>query len=230
MCFMLHSSLLISIFKKENRGDTVKSLVQGFGGANKIRTMSSVVRHGWHLKKKMTRMYFYLSLGSNISPEASAVRMVRALCLRFGKIGLFPFCYTPPEGINSDTLFLNGLAIIAASDAKLLVKDQLNAIETAMGRDRDDPERSYKDRTADIDILAQAEALDLRHFYAAPESYVQTCFHLRGTTRPDLRQWGLASYQRPSTVHVDTCTGKICVIEDELEGLKHWVETSFTGE
>ncbi len=172
-------------------------------------------------------MYYYLSLGSNIDPEHSAVEMVRWLCRHFGSIGLYPFRYTQPEGIESDTAFVNTLAIVRSEAAPAQVKQWLNEIEAAMGRDRSDPLRSIKSRSADLDILGSTKALTLSFFAGAEEGYVQQCWRLQGR-QPDLSAFGLASYERAATVDLDAGTGQIRVVEDECEGLKHGREAPLT--
>lgn len=174
-------------------------------------------------------MYFYLSLGSNIDAESSAVMMLRHLCERFGVIGAYPFRYTEPEGIESDIPFLNSLVVIRCEMSSSELKRILNAIEEDMGRDRNDPERSAKNRRADIDILGFNECLKLDVFKQAKESYVATCMRLDGNTS-DLSNYGLPSYQRPATVYLDALTSNVVVIEDEFEGFEYGLKTTFEGQ
>ena len=171
-------------------------------------------------------MYFYLSLGSNVDAEFSAVCMIRHLCERFGVIGAYPFQYTEPEGVKSDIPFLNALVILKSGMDASAIKEELNRIEEAMGRDRSDPLRSLKSRCADIDILAESEALDLMTFSRMREAYVNTCFKLQGVM-PDLTRYGLASYQGTASIYLDTLTGDILVNEDKLQGLENGLEASF---
>ncbi|MDQ7049978.1 MAG: hypothetical protein Q9M92_10740 [Enterobacterales bacterium] len=57
-------------------------------------------------------MYYYLSIGTNISPEVNAVKIVQLLCKIFGQMVLYPFIRTSPVDIQSENLFLNSVAII----------------------------------------------------------------------------------------------------------------------
>ena len=171
-------------------------------------------------------MYFYLSLGSNIDPERSAVQMTLHLCQKFGVIALYPFRYTEPESIESEGLFVNSLAVVQAVMPTSVVKLKLNQIETAMGRDRNDPLRSQKNRAADIDILNFSDTLDLSIFSRAKEGYVQSCYDLVGEV-PTLENLGLASYQRPSSVYLDAGSSDIRVVEDELQCFVNGVKAAF---
>lgn len=174
-------------------------------------------------------MYFYLSIGTNIHPEASAVAIVRLLCQAFSSVGVFPFRYTEPEEVALEDTFLNALAVIYSRDDTSAVKAVLNEIEAEMGRDRSDPQRSVKNRTADLDILACSPVLDFSAFAAARESYIQACLKGLGPM-PNLEPYGLASYQRAATINIDALTGQIIVVDDELDCFKHWVEATFKSE
>ncbi|WP_370980801.1 2-amino-4-hydroxy-6-hydroxymethyldihydropteridine diphosphokinase [Agaribacterium sp. ZY112] len=173
-------------------------------------------------------MYFYLSLGSNIEPERSAVQMLQELVGRFGCLALFPFCFTEPEKIVSERMFANALVVLKSPLDLLQVKTQLVEIETRMGRDRDDPQRSNKSRAADIDIIAASSTFALSFFEQANEAYVQTCLALEGPF-VDLSPWGLAAHQRPATVHLDAAAAQIVVVEDEAHGFIDWAESALTS-
>jgi len=174
-------------------------------------------------------MYFYLSLGSNTRPEQSSVEIVRHLCTNFGVVGLFPFRYTTPVSIASasmsESMFINGLAVIFFDGDVRGLKEVLVSIETEMGRDRSDPQRSVKDRTADLDILSQSDEYEPSVFLRAEEPYVHQVFQLQGQV-PELQELGLAPYQRPATVNLDALTGQIVVREDELQGFHNWAEST----
>lgn len=181
-------------------------------------------------------MYYYLSLGSNIRAEESAVIMVQNLSRHFGTIGLFPFRYTLPEGVESKTRFVNTLVVIKVIKGgqsferlSLQVKSILNSIEVSMGRNRNDPERSIKDRTADIDILGASEILEFGLFEQAREGYVRNCYFLQGE-QPQLIKYGLAPHERAATVNFDAVTGQICILEDELHSFEHRFEATFLSE
>ena len=171
-------------------------------------------------------MFFFLSLGSNIDGELSAIRMLGQLVSRFRRVGAYPFFYTEPEDIVSDCAFVNGLVIIYAEGSEACVKNQLNDIEISMGRDRRDPKRSVRSRAADIDILGASAFFDLGVIARASEPYVQQCFNMAGARVP-LEKYGLTAYQRASTIDFDAGSGQIRVVEDEFQGFINWVEATF---
>lgn len=161
-------------------------------------------------------MFVYLSIGTNIQPEKNAVHIVRELCQHFGVITLYPFIYTQPVSMPKTSIFLNSLAIINTETPPKKIKTILNEIEVKLGRDRSDPKRSYKNRTADIDILNVHENLDENLFLEGNEEpYIQLCLSQKQACA-DLRQEGLPSYQRAASVHWDRSTRKILVRQNEL--------------
>ena len=56
--------------------------------------------------------------------------------------------------MNSQHYFLNAVAFVETTVSRTELKQYCNQIETALGRDREDPNSKFKDRPADIDILA----------------------------------------------------------------------------
>lgn len=162
-------------------------------------------------------MYFYLSIGTNINPERNAVKVVKSLCQHFGLLTLYPFVYTTPEAISSDSIFLNSLAIIHSKKNEGDIKQILNTIEMTLGRDRSDPQKSIKDRTADVDILLCDTHYSLSLFDRFTDNYIQSC--LPPNTPANLSAQGLPTYQGASTIDLDRTTGEIVIIEDKLNRL-----------
>lgn len=97
--------------------------------------------------------YYYLGLGSNIDPYTNVPRMLEALQMISPELAISSIIYTQPKGIVTQKRFLNLAARIQSDLSPEALKARFNTIETVMGRDRSDPNRSFKDRTADIDIL-----------------------------------------------------------------------------
>ncbi|WP_417656810.1 2-amino-4-hydroxy-6-hydroxymethyldihydropteridine diphosphokinase [Pseudidiomarina aestuarii] len=98
-------------------------------------------------------MYVYLcSMGANLAPEENFAK-ARSKLTPLGEVHYSRAVYTKPVDIDTEHDFLNSLFVIATQlDAEVL-KMAFNKIETELGRDRDDPECSKKDRPMDIDIL-----------------------------------------------------------------------------
>ncbi len=92
----------------------------------------------------------YLSIGSNIEPEANLRKAVAALRARFGEIVVSPVYRTRSVGFNGPE-FINAAVIIESDIHPFALNDWLHALEIAQGRDRRDA--SYSDRSLDIDII-----------------------------------------------------------------------------
>lgn len=170
-------------------------------------------------------MYYYLSLGTNIDVELSAVSMVRALITRFGSVGFYPFQKTLPEDIESEQFFLNSLAVLYSNTSASAIKAQLNEIETSMGRDRSDPQRSKKARTADLDIIASSQTFAPNIFKNMQEQYVQDC--LAKMNEPlNLEPYGLPLFSGSVVLNTDKSKGKILVCSHPIDQLRVFVEKS----
>lgn len=170
-------------------------------------------------------MYFYLSIGTNINPEKNAVRIIKNLCHHFGMLTLYPFVYTKPELISSSSIFLNGLAIIESKLDDKELKNILNSIEVKLGRNRNDPLKSTKNRPADIDILLQADKHHLALFDTFTDQYIKAC--LPPNTPVDLSVYGLPAHQGAATIHLDNTAGQISIIENKFDCLVHREESTF---
>ena len=163
----------------------------------------------------MSGVYFYyLSIGTNLNPEKNAVAITRELISCFGRMYLFPFIHTLPEKLETENHFLNAVAIIRCELDSQALKSQLNEIEMKLGRNRKDPDRSNKDRPADIDIISEPCAvLDASCQPALEESYIKNVIDCTGD-RADLTEFGLMFSDVPATVDLDMATGHIMIVED----------------
>jgi len=101
---------------------------------------------------------YFVSLGSNIAPHQNMVRMVQALLEISAEIDISRVIVTAPNGIDSDRPFLNACVRLHSEFDATTLKAQFNTIEARLGRDRSDPGRSYKDRSADVDIVCALPA------------------------------------------------------------------------
>lgn len=97
---------------------------------------------------------YLLGLGSNIDPDQNFARIIALLLESFEPVHLSRVLNIPPVGMNSHHFFLNAVAFIETDMDEGELKQRCNRIETALGRDRDDPDSKFKDRPADVDILA----------------------------------------------------------------------------
>jgi 2-amino-4-hydroxy-6-hydroxymethyldihydropteridine diphosphokinase len=101
------------------------------------------------------RQGFILGIGTNVDPERNARYIVERLVDRFGRTLVSRFHDTEPVGMDSDRRFINYGAFIETRLDPVACKSACVAIEVELGRDRTDPLRKTRDRTADIDLLAQ---------------------------------------------------------------------------
>ena len=102
---------------------------------------------------------YLIGLGSNIEPEANVINMLDLLLRCFSPIQLSRVISIPPVGMNSHRYFLNAVLFLETDMSMDELKQLCNQIETSLGRDRTDPDSKYKDRPADLDILAHLSTL-----------------------------------------------------------------------
>ena len=92
----------------------------------------------------------YLSLGSNIEPEANLRSALAALQERFGEVVVSPVYRMPAVGFDGPD-FLNAAAIIDSDLDPFALTNWLHDLERAHGRLR--PSVKFGSRTLDIDIV-----------------------------------------------------------------------------
>ncbi|RKZ36508.1 MAG: hypothetical protein DRQ49_07285 [Gammaproteobacteria bacterium] len=120
---------------------------------------------------------FFIAIGSNIQPPKNFPLIMAKLVAEFGKLWLSRVIYTTPVDMTSKSLFLNAVLYLKSELSSDKLKKKFNSIETALGRDRSNPQRNIKDRTADIDILFSIpldEMIDSD--YQPNESHLRLCF------------------------------------------------------
>lgn len=98
-------------------------------------------------------MLYVIGIGSNVAPTANVPAALGALEAAFGGLLLSRVGVTAPVGVEGGEAFLNAAAVLRTDAPPPVVKEAFNAIERALGRDRDDPARSRKSRPMDLDIL-----------------------------------------------------------------------------
>jgi len=174
-------------------------------------------------------MYYYISIGSNISPKQNFSKILTWLVKQYGCLVVYPIVETQPEALDTEHVFLNTLCIMYSEQDKTQVKSLFNQQEEILGRDRSDPMRSHKDRTADIDILDVSEQFEAERFQDFPEQYIQQVLQSKNNVVTiDLGDLFLGD--RPSTIYFDRTTGQIRIINNKLDGLDDWVKARFVTE
>ncbi|MEL6719144.1 MAG: 2-amino-4-hydroxy-6-hydroxymethyldihydropteridine diphosphokinase [Bacteroidota bacterium] len=122
---------------------------------------------------KKEKLQYFIGLGSNLEPEQNMLNMVEALFTISERVDISEIIRTDPVGLKSENYFLNTVVRIETIDDQTELKNKLNIIEGNLGRDRSNPSRKYKDRTADLDILFSLQL---------EETYVdKTLFDKEGT-------------------------------------------------
>lgn len=182
-------------------------------------------------------MRYLCSLGGNIDPQRHLALAVQALLELSPSLQLSRVIRTRPEGIDSSRYFLNALVALESSLDQVTLKQRFNAIEQALGRDRNHPMSSQRDRPIDIDILAVGNwPLDLTGCLA-DEPYLQP---LARDFTPDQALPAaeaisialtpqLSAGQRPATIDREPTTGDIRVVEQVVDRLADRFQSALSG-
>ena len=101
-------------------------------------------------RKPRPRSRAYLSLGSNLDPEANLAAAVAALRARFGEVVVSPVYRSPAEGFQGPD-FLNAIVAVDSDIHPFALDEWLHALEEAHGRDARDAD--YSNRPLDVDII-----------------------------------------------------------------------------
>lgn len=92
----------------------------------------------------------WLSLGSNLAPEANLLAAAKALRAQFGAVQFSPVYCTPAVGFEGP-VFLNAAAQLETQLDPMALNQWLHALEDAQGRIRGGAR--FSSRTLDIDII-----------------------------------------------------------------------------
>jgi 2-amino-4-hydroxy-6-hydroxymethyldihydropteridine diphosphokinase len=177
------------------------------------------------------RQGFILGIGTNVDPERNARHIVERLVYRFGRTLVSRFHYTEPVGMDSDRRFINYCAFIETRLDPGACKSACVAIEVALGRDRTDPLRKTRDRTADIDLLAHLlpgsttlGLVEVADYLARPLAELTALLALdravpdrRGDILPHRLVHSVLG-QAPAAVNRDDRAGLVVVGQDRLDG------------
>ncbi len=174
----------------------------------------------------------FLGLGSNVRPRENLPRIVEALLNLGSKLALSRVIETEPVGLPSRNRFLNAVAALWTDLSAERLKEACVALEIGLGRDRSDPQRKFRDRPADIDILFSLDPLNpgVPWSLLPREDYVrlplfELFWHLqlvqfeRAPNLPPgvpLRVAGTLLGQTPTTVYRDDRTGDVVVVQKGL--------------
>ena len=100
---------------------------------------------------------YFIGLGSNIEPEKNIVKMIEGLFQWSERVDVSEIFRFAPHKMESEQYFLNTVVRIETSLSPKKLKSELVKLEGQLGRDRTDPDKKIKDRTADLDIVSHLE-------------------------------------------------------------------------
>ena len=93
----------------------------------------------------------FVSVGSNVDPEANVRRAMRLLQRELGIRAVSTFYRTPALNRPADPPFVNGVVEVGDALGPLEVKKRLRQIEQALGRER--TADRFAPRTVDLDLI-----------------------------------------------------------------------------
>lgn len=102
--------------------------------------------------------YYLVSLGSNINAGAFLPRALKLINNDYDIISYSHVLQNPACGEYFKSPFHNQLLLLKSSQKSKKLKKTFEQFEIQLGREEKSPERKYKDRTIDIDILSQASS------------------------------------------------------------------------
>lgn len=128
----------------------------------------------------------YVSLGSNIDPEANLALGIRELRERYGEVQLSPVYRNEAVGFEGDD-FVNLVAGFESESSPLAICEEIELIHNMTGRDRKGGK--WEARPLDIDLLLYNDlVIDDRPVRIPREDVLQYSFVLRPLAElaPDL--------------------------------------------
>lgn len=173
-------------------------------------------------------MWYLCGLGSNIDPERNLPRAVAELARLFGPVSLSPVIRTAPQGMDSDNSFLNALVVFQCDVSPDELKQQLNRLEEALGRDRSDPWSGVRDRPIDVDIL---EVRPLPSFTGDDirEDYYRQLLAGERAAGERLVLAGQPLGEAPATIDRDQRAGHEVIVQQGDNLLNHAVKSALPG-
>lgn len=171
-------------------------------------------------------MFYVISIGSNIQPEQHVAEAISILAKTFGSLYLYPRVYTQAELIESSNVFINSVLVVKTQLSASALKAELCRIEELLGRDRNDPKRSIKDRSCDLDIICSQPLWSEAWKTELTESYIQQVFDPASKQAPIQLGCQLFS-ERPAAVYFQAQTSDKFIVDQKPDALINWLETSF---
>jgi 2-amino-4-hydroxy-6-hydroxymethyldihydropteridine diphosphokinase len=121
--------------------------------------------------------YYLIGLGSNIQPERNISRACKEIANYLDILNQSPVLINPPCGNTLNFTFHNQILLIHSLKSAGELKSLFETLEIELGREPKCPERKFKDRTIDIDILAQTNTAQEALATPLKETYNQKIMH-----------------------------------------------------
>lgn len=173
-------------------------------------------------------MWYLCGLGSNIDPERNLPRALAQLARRFGPVSVSPVVRTAPQGMDSENSFLNALAVFHSDLQPDQVKQHLNELEEALGRDRSDPFSGVRDRPIDVDIL-ETSGNPAFTGSAITETYYRQLLAGEPVSGERLPYRGGVLGEAPATIDWNQGPGHELVVQQGDNLLDHAIKASLPG-
>lgn len=173
-------------------------------------------------------MLYLLSLGSNIAPEQHTPLAVTQLLQRYRSLFWYPGVYTEACLVESDRRFINALCWLSCDEAPAQLKQQLCQIETQLGRDRTDPNRSIKDRSCDIDILWSGNEFQPDWAELLTEPYLVQVL-TPDSVKAQLWHGTELLPQSPAAIYFQAEAGDKWVVDQKAHAFENWLKASLSG-
>lgn len=161
-------------------------------------------------------MFYYLSIGSNIEPQKNIGKCIEILLENFGSLYLYSPVYTKPEGLNTDSIFINTLVVLESDANAVFFKDILNGIERKLGRVKKN--KNLMGHTCDIDIISNRDDFNLSIFSNLREGYLQSVIRSENLAK-NVRIYNLECIDRPSTVYLDGSSSNKAIFGNKFDTL-----------
>ena len=169
-------------------------------------------------------MWTLCSIGSNIEPINNTALALTRLARLFGQVQLSPLVRTRAVAVTGQQDFLNAFIRFESDASDFELKQQLNAIEIDLGRDRSHRDSKILPRPMDIDILDRQRSLErLKPNESTP--YLNAVWQAEQAGQLD-QTWsvevaGVLLGQMPATINFDHATGQVRVVTQQTNRVEH---------
>ena len=117
--------------------------------------------------------YYLVSLGSNIQAHIYLPKALILINKAFQSVTHSQVLINPACGDYFNAPFHNQLLLLQSTQTSQQIKATFEQLEIQLGREAKSPERKFKDRTIDIDILSQADTAEEALATPLEETYNQ---------------------------------------------------------